>query len=72
MAVMSNERGFPVAVEAFTKWLAENAPVLSEPFEQVLDAETKHHPQSHILYTLIMAAFDAGREYERAGAPGDS
>lgn len=65
---MSDGRGFPREVEAFREWLKENAPVLSQPFEDLLDAEVQHNPNSHILYALITSAFDAGRDYGRNGS----
>jgi len=65
MNAMVGERGFSNEVEALRRWLKDNAPAFSQSFEQVLDAEVAHHPQSHILYTLIMCAFDAGRDFER-------
>jgi hypothetical protein len=60
MKGMTDLRGFPAEVQAIQDWLKLNAPVLSGAFEQVLEAEVQHNKPSHILYTLIVSAFDAG------------
>jgi hypothetical protein len=63
--LMADPQGFPEEVVAIRAWLKENQPYLSESFQKVLDAELERNEHSHILYVLIMASFEAGREHER-------
>jgi hypothetical protein len=61
---MAEAEWYPKEIIAFRARLKVNHPYLSSSLQEVLDAEEQHHRHAHILYTIIIAAFNAGREYQ--------
>jgi hypothetical protein len=61
---MADASWYPKEVKEIKAWLEVNQPHLSSSFQEVLDAEEKHNKYSHILYTIVIAGFNAGRAYQ--------
>ena len=61
---MADASWYPKEVEEIRAWLEVNQPYLSSSFQEVLDAEEQHNKYSHVLYTIIIAGFNAGRAYQ--------